>query len=114
MTKKDGFLLPFTDTVLDTVAGHEFYSFLDGYSCYNQIQIASEDQLKTAFVTECFAYRVMPVFGSSDQHKDLLRSCFLKCRSFGISLNPHKCQFAITHGLLLGRIVSRDGLAAFP
>ena len=33
----DAFPLPFTDGVLDAVAGHEVYSFLDGFSSYNQI-----------------------------------------------------------------------------
>ena len=36
-TVMDGFPLPFTDSVLDTVAGHECYSLLDGFSAYNQI-----------------------------------------------------------------------------
>ena len=50
-TKKDYFPLPFTDAILDAVASHECYSFLDGFSGYNQIQIALEDQLKTTFTT---------------------------------------------------------------
>jgi hypothetical protein len=33
------------------VAGHICYSFLDGFSGYNQIRIALEDQLKTTFTT---------------------------------------------------------------
>jgi hypothetical protein len=39
----DAFPLPFTDGVLDTVAGHEMYIFLDGFSGYNQIRMAEED-----------------------------------------------------------------------
>jgi hypothetical protein len=35
-TKKDPFLLPFLDLVLDSVAKHEMYSFINGYSNYNQ------------------------------------------------------------------------------
>jgi hypothetical protein len=46
-TITDAFPLPFTDGVLDTVARHEMYSFLDGFSGYNQIQMAKEDQEKT-------------------------------------------------------------------
>ena len=34
-TIKDPFPIPFTNTMLDQVAGHEMYSFLDGYSGYN-------------------------------------------------------------------------------
>jgi hypothetical protein len=31
-TKKDPYSLPFSNEVLDNVAGYEAYSFLDGYS----------------------------------------------------------------------------------
>ena len=34
-TINDVFPLPFTDGVLDTVAVHEMYIFLDGFSGYN-------------------------------------------------------------------------------
>ena len=51
-TMTDAFPLPFTNGVLDTVAGHEIYSFLDRFSGYNQIRMHLADQEKTAFVTE--------------------------------------------------------------
>ncbi|XP_075099310.1 uncharacterized protein LOC142176134 [Nicotiana tabacum] len=46
---KDHFPLPFIDQMLERVTGHGFYCFLDGYSGYNQIPIAPEDQEKTTF-----------------------------------------------------------------
>ncbi|XP_024171927.1 uncharacterized protein LOC112177922, partial [Rosa chinensis] len=44
------------------LAGHDYYCFLDGYSGYNQIAIANEDQEKTTFTCPfgTFAYRRMP------------------------------------------------------
>ena len=42
-TRKDHFPLPFMEHMLDRLAGHEYYCFLDGYSGYNQIAIALED-----------------------------------------------------------------------
>ena len=42
-TRKDHFPLPFVGQMLERVAGHEFYCFFDGYSGYNQIEIALED-----------------------------------------------------------------------
>ena len=39
-TRKDHFPFPFIDQILERVAGHAFYCFLDGYSGYNQIEIA--------------------------------------------------------------------------
>jgi hypothetical protein len=61
-TQKDHFPLPFIDQVLDTLAGKRFFSFLDGFNGYNQIQIAPEDQDKTTFMSPwgTFAYRVLP------------------------------------------------------
>ena len=51
LTITDTFPLPFTDDVLDVVAGHEIYSFLDGFSGYNHIRMHPNDQEKTAFIT---------------------------------------------------------------
>ena len=61
-TRKDHFPLPFLDQMLDRLAGHEYYCFLDGYSGYNQISIAPEDQKKTTFTCPygTFAFRRMP------------------------------------------------------
>jgi len=49
MTIKGHFSLPFMDQILERVPGHEFYCFLYGYSGYNEIKIALEDQEKTTF-----------------------------------------------------------------
>jgi hypothetical protein len=48
--------------MLERLAGHSYYCFLDGYSGYNQIAIAPEDQDKTTFTCPfgTFAYRRMP------------------------------------------------------
>ena len=62
VTRKDHFPLPFIDQILERVAGHMFYCFLDGYSGYYQIEIALEDQGKTTFTCPfgTFAFRRMP------------------------------------------------------
>ena len=54
--------MPFIDQVLDTLSGKKFFSFLDRFSGYNQIQIAPKDQHKTTFTCPwgTFAYRVLP------------------------------------------------------
>ena len=60
-TIKDHYPLPFIDQMLDRLAGHSHYCFLDGYSSYNQISIALEDQEKTTFTCPygTFAFRSM-------------------------------------------------------
>ena len=61
-TRKDHYLLPFIDQMLYKLAGHPHYYFLNGYSGYNQISIAPEDQEKTIFTCpyETFSFRQMP------------------------------------------------------
>ena len=61
-TKKDHFLLPFLDQILERVAEHPYYCFLDGYLGYYQIPIAHENQEKTTFTCpfRTFAYKRMP------------------------------------------------------
>lgn len=58
-TSKYHFPLPFTDQILERLAGLEYYCFLDGYSGYNQIDVAPIDQEKTPFTClyGIFAYR---------------------------------------------------------
>ena len=60
--RKDHYPLPFIDQILDKIVGHSHYCFLDGYSRYNQIVIALEDQEETTFTCPygTFAFRRMP------------------------------------------------------
>ena len=59
---KDGFPLPNIDMIIDSLAGYEMLSFMDGFSGYNQIKIKESDQHKIAFRTPWgnFCYKVMP------------------------------------------------------
>ncbi|XP_052312432.1 uncharacterized protein LOC112328962 [Populus trichocarpa] len=59
---KDDFSLPHIDVLVDNAARSSTYSFIDGFSGYNQIKMASEDKTKTTFVTPwgTFCYKVMP------------------------------------------------------
>ena len=80
-TRKDHFPFPFLDQNLDRLASHEYYCFLDGFSSYNQIAIALEDQEKTTFTCpyNTFAFRLMP-FGlcnASDTFQRCMMALFL-------------------------------------
>jgi hypothetical protein len=58
-TKKDHFLLPFIDEMLERLVNHSFFCFLDGYFGYHQIPIHPDDQSKTTFTClyGTYAYR---------------------------------------------------------
>jgi len=61
-TRKDHFPLPFIDQMLERLARHSFFCYLDGYSGFFQIPIHPDDQEKTTFTCPygTFAYRRMP------------------------------------------------------
>ncbi|CAM8910432.1 unnamed protein product [Rhodiola kirilowii] len=61
-TKKDHFPIPFIDQMLERLAGHDYFCFLDGYSGFYQIPILPNDQGKTTFTCPygTFAFRRMP------------------------------------------------------
>lgn len=46
---KDEYPVYFTEMLVESAAGFEYLSMLDGYYGYNQIFIADEDVLKTVF-----------------------------------------------------------------
>uniref|UniRef100_A0A2N9F532 Integrase catalytic domain-containing protein n=1 Tax=Fagus sylvatica TaxID=28930 RepID=A0A2N9F532_FAGSY len=60
--QKDEFPLPNMDLLIDSAAGHAMFSFMDGFSGYNQIRMSTRDAEKTAFRTPIgnFYYTVMP------------------------------------------------------
>ena len=61
-TPKDNFPLPHIDVLVDNTAGNHLFSFMDGFSGYNQIKMAEKDKAKTTFITAwgTFCYKVMP------------------------------------------------------
>ncbi|KAB2611031.1 hypothetical protein D8674_019063 [Pyrus ussuriensis x Pyrus communis] len=146
-TRKDHFPLPFIDQMLERLAGYAFYCFLDGYSGYNQIVIAPEDQEKTTFTCPfgTFAYRRMPfglcnapatfqrcmmsifsdyveniievfmddfsVFGDSfDGCLHNLSLILKRCVETNLVLNWEKCHFMVKQGIVLGHIISENGI----
>lgn len=134
---------------LDAVAGHEMYSFFDGFSGYNQVLMAPKDRMKMAFVTEWGAYasNVMTfglknalatfqrmvqeifweyltafmrvflddfsVFGKKKEHLQHLRLCLQRCKETRLSLNRMKCVFGVRSGVMLGHVVSKEGIAVY-
>ena len=59
---KDNFPLPHIDVLVDSTAQSKVFSFMDGFSGYNQIRMSPEDREKTSFITPwgTFCYKVMP------------------------------------------------------
>jgi hypothetical protein len=146
-TKKNHFPLPFIDQMVECLAGHEYYCFLDGYSGYNKVLMDPKDQEKTTFACPfgTFAYHCMPfglcnapatfqrctinifsdmverfmeifmddfsVFGSSFQeclHR--LTLVLVRCKEKNLVLNWEKCHFMVKQGIVLGHVISHQGI----
>ncbi|XP_024537806.1 uncharacterized protein LOC112348815 [Selaginella moellendorffii] len=93
-TRRDGFPLPFTDVVLDGVVGKVLWMVI-------------MDITRSKWLLRI------------KQRWHSLQSGTALClewdsTEFGISLNPGKCQFRVTHGVLLGRVVLARGLEVDP
>ena len=114
-TKKDHFHLPFINQVLDVLKGKKFFSFLDGLSGYNPIQISPKDQDKTTFTCPwgTFSYRVLP-FGLCNApatfHRGVL-SIFVELVQDAVEIyiddfTPYGCDFqeALTN---LGKVLHK-------
>ena len=102
---KDAYPLPSIDRLVDGALGHNFLSFLDAYSGYNQILMYGLDRSKTAFITyrANFCYEVMP-FGLKNAgatYQRLMDRVFRGqiCRSMEVYVDDMvvKSQTAVDH-----------------
>ncbi|GJZ12426.1 putative nucleotidyltransferase, ribonuclease H [Tanacetum coccineum] len=117
-TRKDHFPLPFIDQVLERLCGIEYYCFLDGFSGFFQILIASEDQENTTFTCPygTFAYRRMP-FGLCNAPATFQRCMtvifhdmvedFMEVFMDDFS---EKCHFMVKEGIVLRHKISGAGI----
>uniref|UniRef100_A0A2N9F7A0 Integrase catalytic domain-containing protein n=1 Tax=Fagus sylvatica TaxID=28930 RepID=A0A2N9F7A0_FAGSY len=122
---KDEFPLPNMDLLIDSAAGHAMFSFMDGFSGYNQIRMSTRDAEKTAFRTPIgnFYYTVMPFDYVDDivvkskkreDHLRILRKVFDRCRLYKLKMNPLKCAFGVSAGKFLGFLVHNRGIDVDP
>ncbi|GJU26405.1 reverse transcriptase domain-containing protein [Tanacetum coccineum] len=110
-TRKDHFPLPFIDQMLERLAGHEYYCFLDGFFGYFQIPIAFEDQEKTTFTCpyQTFAYKRMPygLCNATTTFQHCMTAIFHELIEDNIE---EKCHFIVKEGIVLSHKVSGSGI----
>ncbi|XP_010496850.1 PREDICTED: uncharacterized protein LOC104773880 [Camelina sativa] len=95
-TREDHFPLPFIEQILERLANHPYYCFLDGYSGFFQILIHPDDQEKTTFTCP---YDYMEVF---------MDDFSVYGSSFKNSLD-NLCKVLARDGIVLGHRVSEAG-----
>ncbi|GJY60965.1 hypothetical protein Tco_0461622, partial [Tanacetum coccineum] len=86
-TRKEHFLLPFMDQMLERLAGNEYYCFFDGFLGYFQIPIDPHDQEKTTFTQDASKVR---------RHQSLSKL--------------GKSHFMVKEGIVLGHKISKKGI----
>nr|GEX78631.1 reverse transcriptase domain-containing protein [Tanacetum cinerariifolium] len=113
-TRKDHFLLPFMDQMLEHLAGNEFYCFLDGFSGYFQILIDPQDQEKTTFTCPygTFAYRRMPfgLYNALGTFQRCMMAIFYDMikKTMEVFMDDFSCHFMVKEGIVLGHKISKS------
>jgi hypothetical protein len=72
-TRKDHFPLPFIDQILERLAGHKYFCYLDGYSGFLQIPIHPKDQDKTTFTCPYGTFAIEEYHLDCVMHQELSR-----------------------------------------
>ena len=124
---KDEFPLPNMDMLIDSVARHAMFSFMDGFSGYNQIRMTSKDAAKTAFRTpignfydmihkeiEDYMDDIVVKSKTRGDHLAILQKVFERCRLYKLRMNPLKCAFGVIAGKFLGFLVHQRGIDVDP
>ncbi|KAI3688002.1 hypothetical protein L1987_81708 [Smallanthus sonchifolius] len=106
---KDCYPLPEIDLKVDSLAPFRLKCFLDAYKGYHQIQMAIEDEDKTAFRTNI-------VIKNNEEEVMLkdIEETLERLRNINMKLNPVKCSFSMEEGKFLGVMVTKDGFRPNP
>nr|GEV27184.1 reverse transcriptase domain-containing protein [Tanacetum cinerariifolium] len=106
-TRKDHFLLPFMDQILERLAGNEFYCFLDGtfQRCMMSIFHDMIEKTMEVFMDDFL------VFGDSfSSCLTNLDKMLNRCEETNLVLNWEKCHFMCREGIVLGHKISKPGI----
>ncbi|XP_073262695.1 uncharacterized protein [Populus alba] len=122
---KDDFPLPHIDILVDNAARSSTYSFMDGFSGYNQIKMATEDRAKTTFVTPwgTYCYKVM-LFGLKNAGATYQRAMVTLFHDMmhkeievyvdDMIAKSKEGEDHVKSGMLLGFVVSEKGIEVDP
>nr|GEU93449.1 reverse transcriptase domain-containing protein [Tanacetum cinerariifolium] len=109
-TRKDHFLLPFMDQMLERLAGNEYYCFLDGFlgtfqRCMMAIFHDMIEQTMEVFIDDFL------VFGDSfSTCLTNLEKVLKTCEETKLALNWEKSHFMVKEGIVLGHKISKKGI----
>ncbi|RVW22512.1 Retrovirus-related Pol polyprotein from transposon 17.6 [Vitis vinifera] len=105
VTRKDHFPLPFMDQVLERVSGHPFYCFWMVTRMYANHLSDMVERIMEVFMDD------ITIYGGSYKECLLhLEAVFQRCIEKDLVLNWEKCHFMVQQGIVLGHIISKNGI----
>ncbi|XP_006599872.1 uncharacterized protein [Glycine max] len=110
---KDNFPLPHIDVLMDNTASFALFSFMDGFSGYNQIKMAPEGMEKTIEI-DVYVDDMIAKSKTEEEHLANLQKLFERLWKYKLRLNPAKCTFEVMSRKLLGFVVSQKGIEVNP
>nr|GEU37395.1 DNA-directed DNA polymerase [Tanacetum cinerariifolium] len=108
--RKDNFLLPFMDQMLERSAGNEFHCFLDGFQgtfqrCMMSIFHDMIEKTMEVFMDDFWVF--WDSFSSCLTNLDKMLN---RCEETNLVLNWEKCHFMCREGIVLGHKISKSGI----
>ncbi|CAL2247802.1 unnamed protein product [Prunus armeniaca] len=125
VTVRNQYPLPRIDDLFDQVKGAKYFSKIDLRSGYHQLGIREEDVPKTAFRTRVFQPyldhfvivfidNILVYSGTLEGHKKHLRLVLRTLRRKQLYAKFSKCQFWLDRVVLLGHVISTEGIYVDP
>jgi hypothetical protein len=115
-TWKDHFPLPFVDQLLERLANHSYFYYLDRYSGFFQVSIHPQTIFHKAMMAifSDFKEKEMKVFMDDFSVYDTsFDSCLAnlcknlqRCEEVNLVLNWEKCHFMVQEGIVLGHLMT--------
>ncbi|GJX52637.1 reverse transcriptase domain-containing protein [Tanacetum coccineum] len=110
---------------VDSLCGISLQGLPGAYKGYHQIQMAEEDEEKTAFITNQGIFRlhkcplsgygnVVQLIQRLDEVVRDIEETFKTLRKINMKLNPKKCTFGVEEGMFLGYQVNTKGIKICP
>ncbi|XP_074314327.1 uncharacterized protein LOC141649539 [Silene latifolia] len=114
------FPLPFIDQMLKRLANHEYFCFLDGYSGmpFGLCNAPGTFQRAMMSILSEYIEKSMEVFmddfsvhdTSFDDCLNNLSLVLQTCIQYNLKLNWEKCHFMVQKGVVLGHVISKEGI----
>ncbi|KAI5383880.1 hypothetical protein KIW84_071021 [Lathyrus oleraceus] len=119
-TRKDHFPLPLIYQMLERLARHSYFCYLDGYSGFSKYPYTPRIKRKqpSHVLTEHYLDGIMEVFMDDfsvcgfDFENCLinLEKILERCVKVNLVLNWENCHFMVKEGIILGHIISKRGI----